>query len=330
MSLDGQAIGKRFVERRRQEDEARAKAVRDAQARARARENNIIRGNTSTRFPNAHEEDNASDPAELDGRSAAVPRQIDATRPESLNEPKHTSPLIFMQMLTSSHSDDRGTPAAETVLETQKQLEEQQRRCEELEIDVSQKTQEIKRLRMQLEDAEIAAANSDKDISALRQNIKNLQEMFKHVKEQKDALEDDLDEAKTRARKLQRDLQIAREGAKERERKDRQMKERLEAVEYRQGQLESQSAEARMRPSSQGRDDAARSSPIYICNAISGQSGADSPGMNLGGSATGTQTEANGRRGTEIVTRTDSNGARHMQMRREGRRATGLTAFLLR
>lgn len=209
-------------------------------------------------------------------------------------------------------------------------MEEQQRRCEELEIDVSQKTQEIKRLRMQLEDAEFAAANSDKDISALRQNIKNLQEIFKHVKEQKDALEDDLDEAKTRARKLQRDLQIAREEAAERERKDRQMKERVEAVEHRPGQLESQSAEARMRPSSQGRDDTARSSPIYICNAISGQSGANSPSMNLGGSATGTQTEVNGRRGTEIVTRTDSNGARYMQMRREGRRATGLTAFIFR
>lgn len=62
-------------------------------------------------------------------------------------------------------------------------------------MDVSQKTQEIKRLRMQLEDAEFAAANSDKDISALRQNIKNLQEIFKHVKEEKHALEDDLDEA---------------------------------------------------------------------------------------------------------------------------------------
>lgn len=183
---------------------------------------------------------------------------------------------------------------------------------------------------MQLEDAEFAAANSDKDISALRQNIKNLQEIFKHVKEQKDALEDDLDEAKTRARKSQRDLQIAREEAAERERKDRQMKERVEAVEHRPGQLESQSAEARMHPSSQGRDDTARSSPIYICNAISGQSGANSPSMNLGGSATGTQTEVNGRRGTEIVTRTDSNGARYMQMRREGRRATGLTAFIFR
>lgn len=95
MSLDGQAIGKRFVERRRQEDEARAKVVRDAQARARSRENNIIFGNTSTRFPTAHEENNASDPAELDGRSAAVPRQIDATKPESLSEPKRTSPLTL-------------------------------------------------------------------------------------------------------------------------------------------------------------------------------------------------------------------------------------------
>lgn len=67
-------------------------------------------------------------------------------------------------------------------------------------MDVSQKTQEIKRLRMQLEDAEFAAANSDKDISALRQNIKNLQEIFKHVKEEKHALEDDLDEAQKKKR----------------------------------------------------------------------------------------------------------------------------------
>ncbi|KAK7711132.1 hypothetical protein SLS57_008222 [Botryosphaeria dothidea] len=140
--------------------------------------------------------------------------------------------IVLERAYTSRVKDSFQRIGVFTLLETQKQLEEQQRRCEELEIDVSQKTQEIKRLRMQLEDAEFAAANSDKDISALRQNIKNLQEIFKHVKEQKDALEDDLDEAKTRARKSQRDLQIAREEAAERERKDplRQLRRKDEGV----------------------------------------------------------------------------------------------------